>query len=76
MCEAVSKPVNVLARPGMSLSEIVGAGAQRISVGGGLAWAAVNGLVAAARELRDGEIPAALGGSAGAREWLAEPGER
>ena len=33
VCEAVSKPVNVLALPGMSLSEIVDAGAQRISVG-------------------------------------------
>ena len=76
VCEAVSKPVNVLARPGMSLSEIAGAGAQRISVGGGLAWAAVNGLIAAARELRDGEIPAALGAPRELREWLAEPGER
>ena len=74
--EAVSKPINVLARPGMSLSEIAGAGAQRISVGGGLAWAAANGLIAAARELRDGEIPAALGAPRELREWLAEPGER
>ena len=64
VCEAVSKPVNVLALRGMSLSEIAGAGAQRISVGGGLAWAAVNGLVAAAQELRDGEIPDCDGRSA------------
>ncbi len=74
VCEAVSKPVNVLARPGMSLSEIAGAGAQRISVGGGLAWAAVNGLVAAATDLSGGEIPDALAGPRELGEWLAEPG--
>ena len=36
VCDAVSKPVNVLARPELSMSEIVEAGAQRISVGGAL----------------------------------------
>src|SRR5205814_2641681 len=53
VCEAVSKPVNVLALPGMSLMEIVGAGAQRISVGGGLAWVTVHALAAAAHDIRD-----------------------
>jgi len=67
---AVSKPVNVLAHPGLSLDEIVDAGAQRISVGGGLAWAAVNGLVAAAQELRDKGGFASLRAPAGLREWL------
>jgi len=33
VCEAVSKPVNVLALPGLSLAEIVDAGARRVSVG-------------------------------------------
>src|SRR5919109_2681666 len=33
VCDAVSKPVNVLARPSLSLAEIVDAGAQRVSVG-------------------------------------------
>ena len=42
VCEAVSKPVNVLALPGLSLAEIVAAGAQRVSVGGGLTWVAVE----------------------------------
>jgi 2-methylisocitrate lyase-like PEP mutase family enzyme len=72
VCEAVAKPVNVLARPGLSLSEAVAAGAQRISVGGGLAWAAVKGLVAAAEGLRDAGSFDALAPPAGLREWLAD----
>jgi len=53
VCEAVSKPVNVLARPSLSMAEIVDAGAQRISVGGSLTWVAVSAMVAAATEIRD-----------------------
>src|SRR5438874_638531 len=34
VCQATSKPVNVLAHRNLSLRDIVGAGAQRISVGG------------------------------------------
>ncbi len=70
VCEAVAKPVNVLALPGMAMSEIVEAGAQRISVGGGLVWAAVNGLAAAAQELRDTGSFDALARPARLREWL------
>ena len=44
-----AKPVNVLAIPGLSVAEIVGAGAQRISVGGGLTWVAVAAMAEAAR---------------------------
>src|SRR4029077_13887778 len=36
--QAVSRPVNVLAVPGLSFTEIVGAGAQRVSVGATLTW--------------------------------------
>jgi 2-methylisocitrate lyase-like PEP mutase family enzyme len=54
VCQAVSKPVNVLALPGLSFAEIVDAGAQRISVGGGLAWIAVDAMAAAATAIRDG----------------------
>ena len=43
VCAAVSKPVNVLALPGLSLAEIFDAGAQRVSVGGGLTWVALAG---------------------------------
>jgi 2-methylisocitrate lyase-like PEP mutase family enzyme len=71
VCGAVGKPVNVLARPGLSLREIVDAGAQRISVGGGLAWAAVNALATAAQELRSGGF-AALAAPRQLREWLGD----
>jgi len=53
VCTAVSKPVNVLARPGLSMAEIFDAGAQRISVGGSLTWVAVSAMAAAATEIRD-----------------------
>src|SRR5213082_376978 len=44
VCDAVGKPVNVLALSGMSLPDIVGAGARRVSVGGGLTWTSVHAL--------------------------------
>ncbi len=72
VCSAVAKPVNVLALPGLSLSEVVAAGAQRISVGGGLAWAAVNALVAAAEDLRSGGNFVSLTAPAGLADWLDE----
>ena len=53
VCEAVSKPVNVLARPDLTFGEIAGAGAQRVSVGGSLAWAGVTAFAAAAEAIRD-----------------------
>ena len=53
VCEAISKPVNVLARPNISLSEITEAGAQRVSVGGPLTWVAVAAMVNAAQSMRD-----------------------
>jgi 2-methylisocitrate lyase-like PEP mutase family enzyme len=53
VCESTTKPVNVLARPDLSMTKIVDAGARRISVGGRLAWVAVNAMVAAAEQLRD-----------------------
>jgi hypothetical protein len=43
----------VLAFPGVSLAELVDAGAQRISVGGWLAFTAVNSLIEAATQMRD-----------------------
>ena len=53
VCDAVSKPVNVLAVPGLSLAELVEAGARRVSVGGALAWSAIDALVGAAVRIRD-----------------------
>jgi 2-methylisocitrate lyase-like PEP mutase family enzyme len=70
VCEAVSKPVNVLARRGMSATEVFRAGAQRISTGGALTWAAVDALVRAAVAVRDGGDFAALGASPPLEEWF------
>ena len=53
VCRTVGKPVNVLARPEMSLAEIVEAGARRVSVGGALTWAAVKVFADAATAIRD-----------------------
>ena len=48
VCDAVSKPVNVLALPNLSFAEIAEAGAQRVSVGGALTWVAVKAAADAA----------------------------
>jgi 2-methylisocitrate lyase-like PEP mutase family enzyme len=56
ICKAVSKPVNVLARPNLSLAEVIEAGAQRVSVGGLLTWVAAQALTAAAEQVRDGDF--------------------
>jgi 2-methylisocitrate lyase-like PEP mutase family enzyme len=53
VCSAVSKPVNVLARPDLTFAELAEAGAQRVSVGGGLAWVAAQALADAATAIRD-----------------------
>jgi 2-methylisocitrate lyase-like PEP mutase family enzyme len=50
--EAVSRPVNVLARPGVPpVAELGALGVSRVSVGGAFAFTALAGLHAAAREL-------------------------
>jgi 2-methylisocitrate lyase-like PEP mutase family enzyme len=71
VCEAVSKPVNVLARPGLSRGEIVEAGAQRISVGGSLAWTAVDAVAEAATSIRDRGDFSSLRPSPPLGEWFA-----
>ena len=53
VCDAVSKPVNVLAHAGLTRDEIVGAGAQRISVGGALTWVSAAAAAEAAAAIRD-----------------------
>ncbi|MEK6273715.1 MAG: isocitrate lyase/phosphoenolpyruvate mutase family protein [Actinomycetota bacterium] len=70
VCDAVSKPVNVLARRGLSFAEITEAGGQRVSVGGSLTWTAVNALAAAATEIRDAGDFSSLGDSSRLPEWL------
>jgi 2-methylisocitrate lyase-like PEP mutase family enzyme len=72
VCEAVAKPVNVLALPPLSLAEIVDAGGRRISVGGGLTWVAVSAMAAAAAEIRDTGDLSSLAARVPLDEWLAE----
>src|SRR4029450_1148351 len=59
LCDAVSKPVNVLAIPGLSVAETVEAGAQRVSVGGSRTRVAVKAFADAASAIRDrGDVSA------------------
>ncbi len=71
VCEGVSKPVNVLARPTLSTTEIVEAGAQRISVGGALTWVAVDAMIAAATRIRERGDFSGLKGAPPLRDWFA-----
>ena len=70
LCDAVSKPVNVLALRGMSMTEIIDAGARRISVGGGLTWIAVNAMASAARSILAGDLSVLEAGPP-LDEWFA-----
>jgi 2-methylisocitrate lyase-like PEP mutase family enzyme len=71
VCDAVGKPVNVLARPRLKLAEIVAAGAQRVSVGGALTWVAANALIAAATAIRDEGDFSSLAVSGDVESWFA-----
>jgi 2-methylisocitrate lyase-like PEP mutase family enzyme len=70
VCEAVSKPVNVLARASLTFDEMAGAGAQRISVGGALTWVAAAALVTAAERIRDSGDFSGLAKGVKIDEWL------
>jgi 2-methylisocitrate lyase-like PEP mutase family enzyme len=70
VCEATAKPVNVLARPRLAMSEIAAAGAQRISVGGALTWVAVSAMAAAAEKMRDFGDFSSLAAPVRLEEWL------
>ena len=76
VCEATSKPLNVLARPDLSLSEIIAAGGRRVSVGGRLAWVAVAAMVAAARKMRDLGDFSALDAPVELEKWLGSDDTR
>jgi 2-methylisocitrate lyase-like PEP mutase family enzyme len=71
VCDALSKPVNVLALPGLSLQEVVAAGAVRVSVGGGLTWVAVRALADAAAVIRDSGDFSPLAARLPLDEWFA-----
>jgi len=70
VCEAVSKPVNVLAVPHLTVAEITAAGAQRISVGGALTWVAAKAVADAATAIRDSGDLSALGGRPPLERWF------
>jgi 2-methylisocitrate lyase-like PEP mutase family enzyme len=74
VCEAMSRPVNVLAFGplGLTLGEIAKAGAQRISVGGGLTWSATNGAIEAAERIIDDGDFSRLGTPGRVKEWLGD----
>jgi 2-methylisocitrate lyase-like PEP mutase family enzyme len=71
VCDAVSKPVNVLAVPGLPLGQIVAAGARRVSVGGALTWVALKAMADAAEAIRDAGDFSALAARLPLREWFA-----
>ena len=71
VCDSVSRPVNVLALGGLSFAEIAGAGAQRVSVGGGLTWVAVSAFAQAAQAMRDGDF-SSLDVRVPLRDWFAQ----
>ncbi len=53
VCEAVTKPVNVLAVRDLTFAQMAEAGAQRVSVGGALTWTATSAFAEAAKAIRD-----------------------
>jgi len=71
VCDAVSLPLNVLAFGGLSFAELADAGAQRVSVGGGLTWVAVSAFAEAARAIRDGDF-SSLEVRIPLREWFSQ----
>ena len=71
VCEATAKPVNVLARPKLALADIFEAGAQRVSLGGSLAFVAVAAMASAAEAIRDEGDFAPITASPKLRDWLA-----
>jgi 2-methylisocitrate lyase-like PEP mutase family enzyme len=71
VCQAVAKPVNVLARPGLTVAQIAEAGGRRVSVGGAFAWVAAQAVVAAAEAIRDTGDFAVLAQGRNPVRWLA-----
>jgi 2-methylisocitrate lyase-like PEP mutase family enzyme len=70
VCEAVSKPVNVLAVPHLTVPEITAAGAQRISVGGALTWVAAKAVAEVATAIRDSGDLSALAARPPLERWF------
>lgn len=72
VCRSVSKPVNVLAVPELSVTEIFAAGAQRVSVGGRLTWVAVSAMAGAAEAMLGSGDLSGLTANPPPKEWLTD----
>lgn len=72
VCDGTTKPVNVLALPHLTVSEIVAAGGRRISVDGLLTWVAVEAMADAAERIRDDGDLSGLKLSGRVGEWLGD----
>ena len=70
VCDATSRPLNVLAHPRLSVGEIVEAGGRRISVGSWLTMVAVDAFVEAASQMRDHGDFSKLRPATQINEWL------
>ena len=70
VCDAVVKPVNVLAVRHLTFAEIAEAGARRVSVGGALTWVAVGAFARAARAMRERGDFSAFGERLPLGDWL------
>jgi 2-methylisocitrate lyase-like PEP mutase family enzyme len=70
VCESVTRPVNVLAVPGLTVAEIVATGARRVSVGGSLTWVAAKAFADAATAIRDRGDLSALGARLPLADWF------
>jgi 2-methylisocitrate lyase-like PEP mutase family enzyme len=71
VCDAVSKPVNVLAVPELSFAAVAEAGAQRVSVGGSLTWVAVKAMADGATAIRDHGDFSVLAARVPLAEWFS-----
>ena len=72
ICDAVSKPVNILAfgALGLTLAEIGELGGQRASIGSSLTWTATNRAIEAAERLLEGDFSALTPPDPRIKEWL------
>ena len=70
VCELISRPLNVLAHPGLSMRAIVDAGGQRVSIGGALTWVAVSAMATAAERMRDDGDFSVLDVPVRIEEWI------
>jgi 2-methylisocitrate lyase-like PEP mutase family enzyme len=64
LVKEVSRPVNALLLPGLTIPDLADTGVARVSVGGQLAWSAWAGAAAAARDFLSGGV-----------DWLAQAGD-